>query len=121
MKKFSLYMQIAFYLFAGANHFINPDFYSGLIPDYLPFHSFINLASGVIEIALGLGLLFPATRQLSAYGIILMLVAFIPSHVYFIQIGGCIKGGLCTSMAVAWVRLVLIHPLLILWAWSVRK
>lgn len=121
MKKASLYLQVAFYLFAGVNHFINPDFYAGLIPDYLPFHSFINLASGVIEIALGLGLLFPVTKKFSAYSIILMLIAFIPSHVYFIQIGGCIEGGLCTTMTVAWVRLVIIHPLLILWAWSARK
>lgn len=121
MKKYSLYLQVFFYLAAGANHFINPDFYMGLIPEYLPFHSFINLASGVIEIALGIGLIFPVTRKYSAYSIILMLVAFIPSHVYFIEIGGCVEGQLCTTLTVAWVRLVVIHPLLILWAWSARK
>lgn len=121
MTKISLYLQVAFYLFAGANHFINPDFYSGLIPDYLPYHSFINIASGMIEIAFGLGLVFPITKKYTAYGIILMLVAFIPSHIYFIQIGGCIEGGLCTTPLVAWIRLVVVHPLLILWAWSARR
>ena len=121
MKRFSQYLQVAFYLFAGSYHFINPDFYAGLIPDYLPFHDFINLASGVIEIILGLGLLFPATKKLASYSIIAMLIAFIPSHVYFIQIGGCIEGGLCTTMWVAWIRLIIVHPLLILWAWSARK
>ncbi len=121
MKKFSLYLQVGFYLLAGANHFINPDFYAGLIPDYLPYHTLINIASGAIEFALGLGLLFSTTRKYSAYTIILMLIAFIPSHVFFIQIGGCVEGGLCTSLTVAWVRLVIIHPLLILWAWSVRR
>lgn len=121
MKKSRLYLQVAFYLFAGANHFLNPEFYTGLIPEYLPFHHFINIASGVIEIVLALGLLFPVTRRFSGYGIILMLISFIPSHVYFIQIGGCIEDGLCTSLVVAWIRLVIVHPLLMIWAWSVRR
>lgn len=121
MKKISRYLQAAFYLFAGANHFINPQFYEGLIPDYLPYHNFINIASGLIEIAFGIGLLLPSARKYAAYGIMLMLIAFIPSHVYFIEIGGCVAGGLCTTPLVAWVRLAVVHPLLILWAWSARR
>lgn len=119
--KISLYLQAAFYLFAGTNHFINPAFYLDLIPDYLPYHDAINLVSGVVEIGFGIGLLFPSTRKLAALGIIAMLIAFIPSHWYFIQIGGCVDGGLCAPLWVGWVRLVIIHPLLIYWAWSCRK
>lgn len=122
MKKISLYLQSAFYIYAGANHFINPSFYYPLIPDYLePLSGFINGFSGGLEIGAGVLLLIPRKRNDAAKLIIGMLIAFIPSHVYFIQIGSCIEGGLCVPEWLGWVRLVIIHPLLIAWAWSVRK
>lgn len=121
VKKISLYLQVVFYLYAGTNHFINPDFYAGLIPDYLPAHDAINAIAGVVEILFGIGLAIKQTRKWAAFGIIAMLIAFIPSHWYFIEIGGCIEGGLCAPVWVGWVRLVVVHPLLILWAWRHRK
>ncbi len=110
-----------FYFAGGINHFRNPDFYLPLIPDYLPWHWWINAVAGIAEVALGIGLLLKPTRRYAAYAVIFMLILFIPSHVYFIQIGGCIEGGLCAPLWVGWVRLVVIHPLLILWAWYHRK
>ena len=122
MKKASLYLQSFFYIFAGLNHFINPDFYFPLIPDYLQqWNGLINGASGVIEIALGILLIFPFARQYAALCIGIMLIAFIPSHVYFIQLGSCIPDGLCVPAWIGWGRLLIIHPLLIWWAWSARK
>ncbi|NMF36218.1 hypothetical protein HHH56_15375 [Flammeovirga yaeyamensis] len=110
-----------FYLVAGINHFIHPQFYIPLIPPYFPYPDLINLISGAVEILLALGVLFSSTRKRAVQGIILMLIAFIPSHVYFIEIGACVGlQSLCTPIWVAWVRLLLIHPLLIVWAWSVR-
>ena len=121
MKKTSLYIQALFYTLAVTYHFINPEFYYKLIPDYLPYPVIINWISGVIEIAFGLGLIVQVTRRWSVYGIIAMLIAFIPSHVYFIQIGGCVEEGLCVPLIIGWIRLILIHPLLIWWAWIYRK
>lgn len=69
---------------------------------------------------LGFGLLFPKLRDLAAWGIIVLLLLFIPSHVYFIQIGSCVEDGLCVPSWVAWVRLLIIHPLLVLWAYQVK-
>ncbi|WP_421873849.1 hypothetical protein [Marinoscillum sp.] len=121
MKRFSLFILSGFYILAGINHFINPGFYLPLIPDYLPYNEVINVFSGLAEIALGAGLLVTQTRRLSAKGIVLLLVLFIPSHVYFIQQGHCV-GDLCVSPWVGWVRLIVIHPLLILWAyWHSKK
>lgn len=119
--KISLYLQSAFYVFAGVNHFIDPAFYVDLIPPYIPYHEFINIASGVIEILFGIGLVFPQTHRFAAYGIIAMLIAFIPSHIYFVQIGGCVENGLCAPLWVGWLRLVVIHPLLIWWAWAQKS
>ncbi len=121
LRKIGLTVMTAFYLLGGINHFWHPEFYAPLIPPYLPFHPAINLLSGLAEIVLAIGLLLPNTRSYSAYGIVLLLILFIPSHVYFIQIDGCVDDGLCAPMWVAWLRLLLIHPLLMLWAWAYRK
>ena len=109
-----------FFLFAGINHFINPEFYLPLIPPFFPFPQTINVLSGLIEIVLGLGIFFKQTRKFAAYGIIGLMVLFIPAHVYFIQIDSCIPGGLCVPEWIGMMRLVIIHPLLILWAYSNR-
>lgn len=103
-------------MLAGLNHFVDPGFYYPLIPSYLPEPEAINLVAGISELVLGLGLIIPRTRRMAAYGIITMLVAFVPSHVFFIQEGNCIQNSLCVPNWVGWLRLIVVHPLLILWA-----
>ncbi|MBT8243865.1 MAG: hypothetical protein HKP48_02960 [Winogradskyella sp.] len=120
MIKYLRIILIGFYGFAGSYHFINPEFYYPLIPDYLPYAEFINYASGLLEILLAIGVTLPRTRLLAVKGIITLLIFFIPSHVYFITEGGCMSDSLCVPLWIAWVRLIVIHPLLILWAWSIR-
>lgn len=116
-KIISLLLLSGFYILAGVNHFINPDFYLPLIPSYLPFPEIINYVSGGLEILLGLLLLVPGYKRMAAWGIIFLLILFVPSHVYFIMIDSCITDGLCVPNWIGWLRLILIHPLLILWAW----
>ncbi len=121
MKKAALYLQVVFYLAAGLNHFRKPGSYYGLIPPYLPWYSLINTAAGMAEMVFAAGLVLTVTRKWAAYGIIVMLLAFIPAHIYFIQIGSCIPGGICVPQWVGWLRLLAIHPLLLAWAWWCRK
>lgn len=110
-----------FYIFAGANHFFNPEFYLPLIPDYLPAPIVLNLLVGVIELALGVLVFVPQYTKTATWGIILLLIALIPSHVYFLQIGSCVPDGLCIAEWIAWVRLLIVHPLLVAWAWWVGR
>ena len=119
-KTISLYSLIVFFVIAGFNHFLNPHFYIPLIPQYFPFKSFINIISGICELGFGLLLLFKWSRNFSVYALTIMLVLFIPSHVYFIEIDACVSYGLCVPNWLAWLRLLFIHPLLILWVWSNR-
>jgi uncharacterized membrane protein len=115
------WLLIVFYFVAGVNHFLNPAFYLPLIPSYLPNPEILNLASGVVEILLAMGVATTKYRKASVILIILMLIAFIPSHVYFIQEGACMgEPSLCTPLWVAWIRLFPIHPLFMLWAWYVK-
>ena len=76
--------------------------------------------AGIAELVLAVGVGIKGTRNLALKGLVLMLLAFIPSHVYFIQIGSCIENSICVAPWIAWVRLLIVHPLLILWAWKVK-
>lgn len=121
LRTASLVLQCGFYAFAGINHFISPGFYYPLIPPYLPWPVAINYAAGVIEVVLALLLWLPATRKWAAYGIIAMLMAFMPSHWYMIELGGCAAGSLCVPLWVVQARLWVVHPLLMLWAGAHRR
>lgn len=118
LKKLSVLLLGIFFIVAGINHFLMPDFYLPLIPPYIPFPQMVNYLAGIAEIFLGIVFLVPKYRPIASKGIILLLVLFIPSHVHFILIGSCVENGLCVHPAIAWLRLVFIHPLLIFWAWK---
>ncbi|MEO8025375.1 MAG: DoxX family protein [Bryobacteraceae bacterium] len=80
LKKILLYLQAVFYLGAGANHFIHPDFYLAMMPPYLPWPSALQLTAGACEMAFGAMLLFPRTRVLAAWGLIALLIAVFPAN-----------------------------------------
>jgi len=80
-----LYLMAAIYVLAGLNHFRSPKIYLRIMPRYLPKHKLLVALSGMFEIALGVGLLFDATRDISVYGIILMLAVFLLVHFYMLS------------------------------------
>ena len=113
---------ILFYLFAGANHFINPLFYTPIIPPYLiKWANEVNILSGVAEILLALLLIPNSTRSKAGIAIVVMLIAFIPSHIYFIQKGEFMIGTVLFNPFKSSIRLFVGQPLLILWAYWASK
>jgi uncharacterized membrane protein len=117
LRSFGKYALAALFLIAGINHFLTPDFYVAIIPHYFPYPEFLNYFSGFLEIVFGIGLLIKKTQNLAAWGIIALLILFIPVHIYVIEIAECEEIGLCWISALAWIRLLLIQPLLVFWAW----
>ncbi len=81
MKKYLLYLMAALYIFAGVNHFWHPDFYLKMLVGFLPYPEALNYLSGIAEIVIGIGLLFPATRRISAWALIALLVAVFPANI----------------------------------------
>ena len=116
-KKISLFVMAAFYLLAGINHFRTPETYYQIIPAYFSNPHSINIEAGIAEILLAILLLISTTKKISCYAIIIMLLAFIPAHIYMLKVGFCIKD-LCLPTWALWARLIILQPLLILWAWS---
>lgn len=81
----SLLLMASLYIIAGIMHFIKPKIYLSIIPPYIPFPKIINRIVGFFEIILGLGLLWEYTRNISAFGIILLLFAVFPANLYMYQ------------------------------------
>ncbi len=80
-ERILLFIMAAFYVIAGANHFIHPVFYKKIMPPWLPWHYFIIYLSGICEIVFGLLLLPKQTRKPAAWGIIALLVAVFPANI----------------------------------------
>lgn len=80
-----LYVMAAVYVFAGLMHFIKPKVYLRIMPKYLPHHKALVFWSGVAEVLLGVGLCIPILKDISIYGIILMLAVFLMVHFYMLS------------------------------------
>jgi uncharacterized membrane protein len=117
-RRVLLWVMAAFYVAAGFNHLLNPDFYLQIIPPGLPDPAWLNLLSGLAEIVLGVFVLEPRVRVLAAWGIIALLIAVFPANVYVaLENIGLPDGTPGTgNPALNWGRLPL-QAVLVLWAW----
>jgi uncharacterized membrane protein len=71
----------ALFTSAGVAHFVRPDFFESIVPDWFPDARLANRVSGAAEIALGLGLLSPRTRRPAALGLIALLAIVFPANI----------------------------------------
>ena len=102
IKTFSIIIMTLFYIMAGTNHFINPDWYIRIVPPILPFKTAIVYLSGILEMILGTLLIFPKTRVIASWGLILLLLAVYPANIYVALTNG---EAMDTTPLIAWGRL----------------
>jgi uncharacterized membrane protein len=76
------YLLAAGFIFAGFNHFYNPDFYLRIMPPYLPWPSALHLIAGFFEVVLGVMLLIQRFQRLAAWGLIALLLAIYPANIH---------------------------------------
>jgi uncharacterized membrane protein len=84
-KTMSLYAMAAFYMAAGINHFINPNFYINIMPPWLPWHREMILLSGLAEILLAILLIPYKTQKFAAWGIIVLLIGVFPANIQMVS------------------------------------
>lgn len=101
------------YTVLGILHFNNTGFYRPFMPKFLPAHDLLIYLSGVAEILLGIGVLFPQTRNLALWGIISMLLVFLLVHINMLFPAN--SHGI--SAWILWLRIPL-QFLLIYWAYT---
>ena len=81
-KRVALLGLAVFFFVAGANHFVNPDFYVAMMPPYLPAHLALVNVSGVFEILGGILVLVPRVRGVAGWGVVVLLLAIFPANVH---------------------------------------
>ncbi len=81
-KKIALLGLGAFFVAAGANHFVDPDFYVAMMPPYLPAHLALVYLSGLFEILGGGLVLVPRVRALAGWGLVVLLMAIFPANIH---------------------------------------
>ncbi|MDP1848810.1 MAG: DoxX family protein [Solirubrobacteraceae bacterium] len=106
-----------FFTAAGALHFVRPGMYEEIMPDYVPAHHELVLASGAAEIAGALGVIAPRTRRLAGFWLAATLVAVFPANVHMALHPDRYPG---LSPALLWGRLAL-QPLAIWWALAATR
>lgn len=84
-KKITIYFMGSAYIYVGIRHFIDPDFFLAIMPDYLPYHLEAVYLSGVFEIIFGGMLFFKKLRWVAGWGIIGLLIAVFPANIYLAQ------------------------------------
>jgi uncharacterized membrane protein len=71
-----------FFILAGLGHVAIPRTYEAIVPDWLPAHRELVVASGVAEIAGGAAVLHPRSRRVGARFSALTLLAVFPANVH---------------------------------------
>ena len=71
-----------FFVLAGVMHFVIPGTYEAIVPDYLPAKRELVYASGVAEIAGGLGVMHARTRRAASWWSVATLVAVFPANLH---------------------------------------
>lgn len=105
-----------FLIYAGVQHFLKPAFYEPFVPAFLPAKTMIVYASGVVEVALGVLMLIPKYTKLGATGIMWLMIAFLPVHIWDVISEAPAIG----SHKAAMIRLPF-QFLFIAWAYGIRK
>ena len=83
LRRLGLLLAGPFFIVAGVLHFTNPGFYRPMMPDYLPAHDELIWASGVAEIAGGIGLMWPDSRvrRWAMWWLLATLAAVFPANI----------------------------------------
>jgi uncharacterized membrane protein len=105
----------AFFLANGTLHFAKPDAYVAIMPDYLPAHRELVYASGVAELAGGVGVLSERAARAAGWWLIATLIAVFPANVNMAVNAQRFRR---IPRPLLWARLP-VQALFVAWVWRV--
>jgi uncharacterized membrane protein len=76
-----VFLLAIFMLFGAFNHLNAPETYSAFIPEFFP-ETLVNILSAIAEAAIGIALLIPKYRKWGGLGFFLLMIAFLPIHIW---------------------------------------
>jgi uncharacterized membrane protein len=113
--KVSIILLAVFFTIAGAYHFISPETYRPLMPEYLPWPMALIYLSGAAEMIGGIGICFPKWRWLAGWWLIAVLVAVFPANIHMLT-HRVPLGGNEVPLWIFWARLPL-QAVMIVWVY----
>jgi uncharacterized membrane protein len=103
------------FLFTASGHFIQPGPMAEMLPPFVPARLPLIYLTGLLEIALAIGIALPATRRVAGLAAMVVLVLFFPANVYaafaYVDMGGHAWGPLYLLIRAP------LQALLIAWTW----
>ena len=80
-KKILAYFFAAILILNGVMHVVKPEAYAAMIPSFIP-EIVANILAAIAEIVIGVMLIIPRYRRLGGLGFALLMVAFLPIHIW---------------------------------------
>jgi len=115
------YIIAGLFLITGTLHFLKPKFFTGIMPDYIPYHLAMVYISGAAEIVGGLGILFENTQSWAGWGLILLLIAVFPANINM-TVESIQKSGYTSLFSMATIARLPLQFALIYWIyWACLK
>ncbi len=81
ITKILIYVYVLFFVGAGLNHFLNPQFYDAIVPSFIPYPRFVHQFTGILEILIPI-LFLTKYRKEAAIMMILLLVILYGANLY---------------------------------------
>ena len=76
ITKVLIYVYVIFFNGAGVNHFLNPQFYDAIVPQFIPFPRLVHQITGVLEIIIPLFLLTRFRKEAALIMIIFLILIY---------------------------------------------
>jgi uncharacterized membrane protein len=109
----------AFFVVAGALHFIRPREYEAIVPPYVPRARAAVAVSGVAEVAGGAAAWTPALRPFTRWWLTALLLAVFPANVHMALHPDQVRG-LSIPRWLLWARLP-VQGVLVAWVWRATR
>ena len=93
------------FILTGTLHFLKPKMYEAIMPPYIPAHREMVRASGVAEMAGGVGVLVPGLAKPARWWLLATLVAVFPANVHMALNADDITGLPPVPRWMLWARL----------------
>ena len=110
----------AFFVLAGALHFLRPREYEAMMPPYVPRHRRAVAISGAAEIAGGIAVVPRSTRRAAGLWLLTLLVVVFPANLDMAVHPERHRGLERVPRWALWARLPL-QPLIMIWAWRATR
>ena len=76
ITKVLIYVYVLFFVGAGLNHFLNPQFYDAIVPNFIPYPRFVHQFTGILEILIPILFLTKYRKEAAIIMIILLVILY---------------------------------------------